>query len=309
MSRYEWTRGPLETALSPSDFHRRQVTSLLTELAPATGGKLAVLGAGPCHDLDLAALQAAWSRIDLVDIDSALVERGIAAQLSDPQGIGVVQQDLLKASHLPGASGPNLSPTDGPVTAAAATGGRPSLPPPSPPLQQPEAGAQLRQEILAATWEALATDYDVVASTCVLSQLIKAVIEQLGEDHALFVPTVQALRQRHLHRMALSLRPGGTGLLLADFVSSDTLPELFSATPQNLPVLLGQALQANNVFHGMNPGMILKVAREDPQLQSLISTVQMSPPWIWRTGNMAYAIVAIKFVRTPSAPGEKVGHP
>jgi hypothetical protein len=47
----------------------------------------------------------------------------------------------------------------------------------------------------------------------------------------------------------------------------------------------------------MNPGLILKVARETPELRDRIQQVQMSPPWIWRTGNMAYAVVAIKFVR------------
>jgi len=276
MSRYHWTPPAITdptTQVELPDYHRRQITSLLAELAPASAGRLAILGAGPCNDLDLRQLQVKWPHIDLVDRDSDLVQQGIAAQTNSSTGLHVVRQDLLLGDA---ASRDPSTATD---------------------LLAPEVGHSLLTRIKQAGWDALRSDYDLVASTCLLSQLVHQVIAAVGADHALFIPTVQTLRQRHLWLMAQALRPGGHGLLFCDFVSSETLPELFQANPENLPGLLGQALQQNNFFHGLNPGKILQVAREDAALQACIDQVQMSPPWVWFTGALAYAVVVIKFTR------------
>lgn len=276
MSRYHWTPPAIidpTTQLNLPDYHRRQITSLLCELAPNHAGRLAILGAGPCNDLDLRKLQVKWPHIDLVDRDTDLVQRGIAAQTNAATGLRVIHQDLLLGDPAPQAATSEMN------------------------LSVPEIGHEFLSKVKQARWSSLRSDYDIVASTCLLSQLVHQVIDAVGVDHALFIPTVQALRQQHLWLMAQALRPGGQGLLFCDFVSSETLPELFQATPENLPALLGQALQQNNFFHGLNPGKILQVAREESSLQSCLERVQMSPPWVWFTGDLAYAVVVIKFTR------------
>lgn len=279
MSRYHWTPPAITdptTQRDLPDYHRRQITSLLCELAPAADGRLAILGAGPCNDLDLRQLQVKWPHIDLVDRDSELVRQGIAAQTNSSTGLHVLQQDLLLGDNE--ALAPSTVPS----------------------LLVPEVGQSFLARLKQTRWDALRCDYDLVASTCLLSQLVHQVIDAVGVDHALFIPTVQALRQRHLWLMAQALRPGGQGLLFCDFVSSETLPELFRANPENLPALLSQALQENNFFHGLNPGKLLQIAREDTELQACLDQVQMSPPWVWFTGSLAYAVVVIKFTRRSS---------
>jgi len=276
MSRYHWTPPAITdptTQRDLPDYHRRQITSLLCELAPPAGGRLAILGAGPCNDLDLRQLQVKWPHIDLVDRDSDLVRQGIAAQTNDATGLHVIHQDLLLGD---------------PTSQVAAS---------EMDLITPEIGRDFLSNVKQARWTSLRPDYDIVASTCLLSQLVHQAIDAVGVDHALFIPTVQALRQRHLWLMAQALRPGGHGLLFCDFVSSETLPELFQANPENLPGLLSQALQQNNFFHGLNPGKLLQIAREDAELQTCLDQVQMSPPWVWFTGSLAYAVVVIKFTR------------
>jgi hypothetical protein len=41
----------------------------------------------------------------------------------------------------------------------------------------------------------------------------------------------------------------------------------------------------------------LKVAREDVSLQAMMKNVGLSNPWVWYTGDKAYAVVAIRFQR------------
>src|SRR3954464_4774205 len=62
------------------DAHRRRLTALLLSAAPVTAGRLCVLGAGNCFDLDLAALVSRYHEIHLVDIDASALERAFARE-------------------------------------------------------------------------------------------------------------------------------------------------------------------------------------------------------------------------------------
>ncbi|MDP1563365.1 MAG: hypothetical protein Q8M16_18440 [Pirellulaceae bacterium] len=273
MSRYESTREAWQAVGEPQpqavDFHRRQVMARLLPATAVPNGRLCILGAGPCNDLDLAALQARWSQVDLVDIDSSRVQQGVTSQVADARGIQVLTQDLLWGDH--------------PLT-------------PDPASKQ-NIGRTVRERISAATWSAVGQDYDLIASTCLLSQLIEQVIEIIGSDAPEFVATIQTLRRRHFELMARALRSGGTGWLFCDFVSSETLPELLSTVPQALPQLLEQALTEGNFFHGLNPGILLQVLRQDEHLTLLVDQSQITNPWVWLTGERAYAVVGIRFIR------------
>jgi len=282
MDRYTWTDNPLDPQRARRqalfEGHRHLVTGMLLGMVPEHGGKLLVLGAGPCNDLGLAELSRRWGQVDLVDLKPEVVRQGMAAQqVAAAANLRVIGMDLVSGRAVE-EEGADSSPGASEV-------------------QQPEIGAQRLRAIANCQWEGLDRDYDAVVSTCLLSQLVLKVVEELGAEHALFVKVIQALRRRHLQLMAQAIKPGGTGLLLADFVSTDTLPQLWEVQPEQLPQLLGQALKASNFFHGMNPGMILQAARQDPELRDWISQVELSNPWVWGAGEKAYAVVAIKFTR------------
>jgi hypothetical protein len=272
MSEYEWSQRAwpvLGTSQVPTaEIHRGQIMTRLLEAAPVSGGRLCILGAGPCNDLDLAALQGKWPHVDLVDIDAGRVQQGIAAQVADARGLRVIAQDLLW--------GDRAVPTTSTRTVEL---------------------HQLFEAISATTWPALDGNYDGIASTCLLSQLIEAVIERAGCDAPEFVRIVQALRQRHIELMARALRPGGIGWIFCDFVSSQTLPELLTTAPSALPHLVKQALEQGNFFHGLNPGILWQVLRQDVQLSSLISHPKITHPWVWLTGDRGYAVVGLGFTR------------
>lgn len=271
MNRYEWSREAWPVLGAPQipagDIHRRHVMARLLDSPPKQDGRLGVLGAGPCNDLDLSALQAQWSRVDLVDIDAPRVQQGVAAQVADSRGIQIVTQDLLWGDQ---------SLSRDPARSDA---------------------QNLPERISATKWSALGQDYDRIASTCVLSQLIEQVVQIIGIDSPKFVASVQATRLRHLELMASVLRPGGTGWLFCDFVSSETLPELLTTTAKALPQLLGQSVTQGNYFHGLNPGILWQVLRQDEGLAALIRDPQITNPWIWLTGERAYAVCGLQFTR------------
>jgi hypothetical protein len=204
----------------------------------------------------------------LVDIDASRVQQGVTAQVQETAGIRILTQDLLWGGCR--------------TTAGHSSGSEVDRP---------------RGKILRATWAEVGQDYDRIASTCLLSQLVEQVIEILGRDSPQLVTTIQTLRLRHLELMARALRPGGVGWLFCDFVSSETLPELLTTAPAALPPLLGQALTAGNVFHGCNPGILLQVMRQDEPLKSLITDPKITNPWIWLTGDRGYAVAGLCFTR------------
>ncbi|HET6918309.1 MAG TPA: hypothetical protein VFI46_02465 [Jiangellaceae bacterium] len=60
--------------------HREHLMSLIEGLPP--GGRLGILGAGNCDDIDLARLLDRFEQVHLVDLDSEAVIHGVAASPS-----------------------------------------------------------------------------------------------------------------------------------------------------------------------------------------------------------------------------------
>src|SRR5437868_8579473 len=60
--------------------HRRKIHALISAADCAPGGRLCVLGAGNCNDLDLQSLEREFAEIHLVDLDRDAIEDGIARQ-------------------------------------------------------------------------------------------------------------------------------------------------------------------------------------------------------------------------------------
>ena len=96
-------------------------------------------------------------------------------------------------------------------------------------------------------------DLDVVASTCVLSQLIDAVSLALGRGEPLLHELAMEVRNQHVRLMLSVLRPGGRGVLISDFVSSDSCAELSRVSLEELPSRARHWIECQNFFSGTNP--------------------------------------------------------
>src|SRR5690242_13875342 len=60
--------------------HRRVITELLTSAPCGRGGRLGILGAGNCNDLDLGSLLAFYQEVHLFDLDAEALAHGVGRQ-------------------------------------------------------------------------------------------------------------------------------------------------------------------------------------------------------------------------------------
>ena len=248
--------------------HRGIVTNLLLEEAVNPPCSLCVLGAGHCNDINLAKLLEKYEKITLADIDLASLQHGIQQQLpSGHERIEFAHADLSNQYQL---------------------------------LEQIEASPKGPSTVQLAQLKASSTftqipelgKYDVVASTCLLSQILKKIVMTLDDRDDTFVEILKAARHSHLEVMLNALKPGGVGILVTDFVSSDSLPDL--AMTQDLNSTVIQAISTNNFFHGLNPHMVAKVLQES-ELKSKIQTLDLTDPWKWQTQLRVYACFGLIF--------------
>ena len=80
----------------------------------------------------------------------------------------------------------------------------------------------------------------------------------------------------------------GTALLITDFVSSDTLPQLKQVPDDELEPLLAGAIADRNFFTGVNPGVLMR------QMESIGGGAsRLHPPWRWTMGSRTYAVCAV----------------
>jgi hypothetical protein len=255
--------------------HRAQVTSLLLRPS-ASRARLCILGAGNCNDLELDTLLRAYREIHLVDLDAQALAHGLAQQGFEGEARIHCYGDtdvsgLLEEMTRWGAS----SIPDEELVACI------------------EAPVRQMRALLPGPFE-------VVASTCLLSQLMHAVVRHAGEGHPRFLPLLQALRTGHLRLLAGLAAGGGTGVLVSDIVSSDSAPHLGSVPPDALPAALAQLVQARNFFHGLNPAVITSIFRSDPVIAPAMAELQTAAPWLWSFGPRTYAVCAWTFRKCAS---------
>jgi hypothetical protein len=256
--------------------HRARVTELA--LASARGGQadsLALLGAGNCNDVDLAALAARFREIHLVDVDTEAVT---AARGRQPPAIAaaLVQHTPVDLS---GAL-PRLA------------GFRSKAPTPAQLAELPDTCAN---NVLAA----LPRTFDTVVSACILSQIMHGCRLTLGTAPQL-KPIANAFTTGHLRALVRLARPGGTALFISDVVSSETYPldELWGERP---PLeLLDHLEQTDNLFSGVGPSYVRRLLARDPVIAPLITTPRMIEPWRWRLGpKITLLVYALLLERRP----------
>ena len=250
--------------------HRRKVTELLVSAQPGKSGRLCVLGAGNCNDLDLGKLTEAFSEVHLVDIDGAAMAQGLASQAP------------AKLAHIQLHAGIDVSGCN--ELMAEWT---PAQPPTAAEVQRcVEAAGALRMPKVPGP-------FDVVASVCLLTQLFDAVANSLGGDHPHFMDLLTAVRARHLQLLLDLLSPGGTALLITDFVSSTTFPPLAMTPEMELPAVAAKLIESKNFFTGANPFVLQALMQNAPYSADELDPPQVSLPWLWDHGARVYAVCAI----------------
>jgi hypothetical protein len=238
--------------------HRQRVTAEILALAPAgddaRGGRLCLLGAGNGNDLDLDALTARFDEVHLVDIDPGALSRATGRQTPAartklrshaPVDLSGLYQQLERRSRLP--------PIDEMVTTGTAE--------------------VIRQ---------LPSEFDVVASCCVLSQMAWA-LQQLASPDGNPVPILeQALLRIHLRAVLHLVRPTGAALLVSDLTSSLFYPPLEELAPGEDLRALTQNLAARRVAYAVcNPELVRRIIRHDAELAETCLGPTLGEPWLW----------------------------
>ncbi len=140
--------------------------------------------------------------------------------------------------------------------------------------------------------------FDVVASTCLLTQMQLAVVETLTDRHRLFEAARQFLNLAHLRTLVRLAAPAGRALLVSDLVSDQTYP-LAELEPEGDKLgLLPELSRTGNLIYAVNPELLALTARDDPFLARYAT---LSPPlaaWLWLNGNeRRFLVYALELTR------------
>jgi hypothetical protein len=253
--------------------HRAQMTALLEAAAHADGqGRLCVLGAGNCNDLDLSRLLPRFAQIHLCDLDEEALAK-VSARQQLPEGAPLVMHAPL---DLTGALPRLLRHVSKPPTPAEL--------------------AALGQDNVDGVVSQLPGPFDVVVSACLLSQLMHTCRLALGPDNPALIDIANVMVIAHL-RTALALTaPGGTTIIVTDTASSKTYPLVELWDDQPPLALLDQLERSDNVLSGTAPTYLRRLLLRDPALKPLLKGgPRLVPPWLWDLGDevtlLAYALV------------------
>jgi hypothetical protein len=249
--------------------HRARFTAGLLASTVRPGGRLCLLGAGNCNDVDLEQLALTFSEIHLVDIDSAALARAVARQplalrarlhRHAPVDLSGVSKRLKKWK--------SAAPTPAGLEATAAA----ALP-----------------SILAS----LPGPFDVVASACVLTQMSFHLRDVLGENHPMLAPIRISLMVTHLSTLVGLTQVGGASLFASDLTSSNFYP----VSPEgNLRDAMNKIVESGRFYHAANPHLIhdLLVRHQGER----VAEPEWLDPWIW-TGShgRTYLVYGLRFYR------------
>ena len=274
------------TATHWDDFrsHRQQIEDLILADGVADAivraGRLCVLGAGNCNDLDLKGFTDVFAEVHLVDLDAAALDRAVRRQ-------GVESSQAIRVH-----GGVDLT-----GVADLLSGWRTRSP------SAAEVDACLRQTVEAPQPDlSRGGGFDVVLSPCLLSQLVGYAGDTLGPDHPRSPDLRLAVRRRHLRLMVDLLAPGGAGVLITDVAVSGAVKNLQHVRSRDLPDLLNKLVAQGRTFASLDPPAVEAALTGDPLIGPLIGGVQRVPPWLWRLGPLkTFLVYALRFRRTRGA--------
>jgi len=252
--------------------HREQLTAVLTQACPKAGGRLALLGAGNCNDVDLDALLSVLGEVHLVDIDreaiaSARAQLGKELQQRVFLHAPVDLSGLLKIWDAARTKHPTFAEID----------------------SWPERGAQNVQKVLPGL-------FDLVASCCVLTQMSWGLRQSLGQNHPFETQAREALVAAHLRSMC-ALAPGGKVVLACDMISTEYYPLDDLPANADLTALMERLIGEQNYYQGGNPVLVRRLLRKDPILSQAVKSANWLAPWLWHgPKERTYLVYALELV-------------
>jgi hypothetical protein len=86
-------------------------------------------------------------------------------------------------------------------------------------------------------------------------------------------------------------------VLITDFNSSVSCPELASIADEQLPEFTARLINERNFFTGLNPFVLQAMFQQDPWLRTHMDQVRLSKPWRWSFPTRTYVVCAIRAVR------------
>jgi hypothetical protein len=247
--------------------------------AQRPGGDLCVLGAGNGSDLALPALAKTFDRIHLVDVDAEALEgcrarapRALRERLVLHGGVdlsGFIARLDEWGEHFP---------------------------------DEGELG-RLALVAIQGLLRQLGRRFDVVASTCVLSQLAvpfhRAWVLPAADWSRLFA----AITAVHLATLAGATEPGGAGLLIFDVLSSKKAPGLAALDgrgPGALQAFVDRFVDAERAAGRLaldpDPPALLR-RLEAAGLASLVASPRLTAPWLWNIGEELQLVYGLAFRR------------
>ena len=131
---------------------------------------------------------------------------------------------------------------------------------------------------------ALPGPFDVVASTCLLTQLQLSLLQLLGDTHQLFVALREFLTLTHLRTLAALTKPGGRALLVTDLCEAAVFPPGRPRNEADIAPLMFELVDKGYVIHSSHPGLIRATLDDDPVLKRCFSGAELSAPWLWQNG-------------------------
>jgi len=257
--------------------HRREIERLI--VPGGRDGRICVLGAGNCNDLDLKWLAEAYAEVHLVDIDRGALERAVVRQ-------GVAGNESVKL-HAP-------IDLTGIADLTAGWKGRK--------VSEAEVNAAIERRPNLESVNVRLEKFDVVLSPCVLSQLLCGVRDLVGKDHSGWPKLKAALRARHLGDLMGLVACGGRGVLVIDLASTSAIPGLDRARDEEVDGLMRMSVRDRKCFRGLEPSEIQAAMRDEPTLRDNLGQVEISRPWIWHLGfGKAFLVYGMTMVRNGAA--------
>ncbi len=277
LRRNSTTRGRWEAVAS----HRARVMEVLRDARKAVGARrgslsgtsLCVLGPGNGNDIELARLVRDFERVSLVDLDREAVARAVA-RLGEDESQRVKRfcpVDLSGVLPILESWRRNGKPTAAEYLAVLE---RVKIVP------RPDVGA-----------------FDVVASTCMLTQLIDSVYMSLPTTDPRRAQLLMAVQQRHLEIILELVKPGGTGVLVTDFVEAKTAPALAQLDQLLVPHAAPKWLEQRNFFVGADPFAIRDFYKGLQPPGPNVEDVQVKGAWRWEVGGKQLGVCAVVFRR------------
>lgn len=240
--------------------------------SPAPGGRLCVLGAGKCNDLDLERLASHYAELHLVDIEPAAIAAAVSRQAP-----------ATRSKLFPHA------PVDLAVLNEKRAGKWKRRAPAASELSSAESAAR------GAALSRLPGPFDTVVSACVLTQLGFALTRLLGERHALLGPLRLSTVQTHLRLLLELTARGGTSLFVSDLASSTHYPLEQLPPGADLEHVLQDIVSKRVFYHVAHPDLIRG------SLAELSPDQEPTPlsPWLW-TGpqQRTYLVYALALRRS-----------